>query len=292
MKQRYIIFFLIIIFLEGCKYTKTYDNGIVFKECHKELYSIGNNEYNFEKIFPNTVYDVLYDQFTGKIWIHRIIDENSIFQFIEDDGSLSREIIISYNNIIPMLGGKSFINNNVALFSASGDLKFICVNLNNQTYSIITLDSNDFLYKPISGFSGDFIFTDDLCYEIKQSTKHFFPIDLSYTAYMAKIDKVIGITNDGNIVLLNYKNNTYETLPVKRKLNKHKFIYIPECLYYADEDNIYYSQYSKWYPSVLYFTFFMDTFEPIKWFRYNKKNGKQYLLQSPTEHSLIVGVTK
>ena len=292
MKQRYIIIFLIIIFLEGCKYTQSYDNGIVFKECHKELYSIGNNKYNFEKIFPNTTYDVLYDQFTEKIWVHRIIDENSIFQFIEEDGSLSSEIIISYKNIIPLLGGKCFINNNVAFISAFGDLKFICINLNNQTYSIITLDSNDFLYKPISGFSGDFIFTDDLCYEIKQSRKHYFPIDLSFTSYMAKIDKIIGITNDGNIILLDYKNDTYEILPVKRKLNKNKFIYIPECLYYADEENIYYSQYSKWYPSVLYFTFFMDTFEPIKWFRYNKKNGKQDLLQSPTEHSLIVGITK
>ena len=108
MKQRYIIIFLIIIFLEGCKYTKSYDNGIVFKECHKELYSIGNNKYNFEKIFPNTTYDVLYDQFTGKIWVHRIIDEKSIFQFIEEDGSLSSEIIISYKNIIPLLGGKMF----------------------------------------------------------------------------------------------------------------------------------------------------------------------------------------
>ena len=106
-----------IIFLEGCKYTKTYDNGIVFKECHKELYSIGNNEYNFEKISPNTVYDVLYDQFTGKIWIHRIIDENSIFQFIEDDGSLSREIIISYNNIILFFQILSIIQKNFFKFS-------------------------------------------------------------------------------------------------------------------------------------------------------------------------------
>lgn len=292
MKQRYIIFCLMLIFLEGCKYKRTYDNGIVFKECHKELYSIGNDTYNFEKIFPNTSYNVLYDQLIGKIWVHRIIDENSIFQFIEEDGSLSREIIISYENVIPVLGGKCFINNNVAFISASGDLKFICINLNEQTYSIITLNSNDFLYKPITGFSGDFIFTDDFCYEIKQSTKHFFPIDLSYTSYMAKIDRIIGITNDGNIVLLNYKNGTYETLPVKRILKKNKFQYVPECLYYADENYIYYSRYSKCYPSYLYFTYGLNTFEPIKWFRYNKKNGDCKLLNSPSEHSLIMGVKK
>lgn len=292
MKQGYIIFLFIAFFLEGCKYERKDDNRIVYKEYHRELYTIYNNEYDFENLIPNKVCDILFDQITGKIWIHKVDETRSFFQLFEEDGGVSREIVISYKDIIPLLGGKCFINNNIALISASGDLQYICVNLNDETYSIINLVSDTFLYKTISGFSGDYIFTDDCWYDIKERVTHPFPIQLSYPSFMARIDRIIGTNSDGNIVLLNYKNDIYEILPIKRKLKKQKFLYTPECLYYADEDNIYYSKYSKWYPSALYFTFFMDAMEPIKWYRYDKKNGITSLIKSPSEHSMIFGVIK
>ena len=149
----------------------------------------------------------------------------------------------------------------------------------------------EYWYKEKMGFSGNYIFMNDGYYNIELQKMEKYPINLRYPSYMAEIDRVIGLDSMGNIALVDCNTKHYELLPIKkRKTFPTKFYYPSGSLYYINDNYLYYSVFSKWYPEELYFTFFMTGFEPVIWYRYNRFTGENVKIKSPATHSRIIGV--
>jgi hypothetical protein len=103
---------------------------------------------------------------------------------------------------------------------------------------------------------------------------------------------LLGLTSEGLVVLYDYIFNKYENLNITRKIYKDKFIYIPDDLYFLDDNYLYYSFYSESIPSFLYFTHFLGAPEPRKWYRFDMETGKKEIIKSPSKFSTIIGRIK
>ncbi len=290
MNKNIIFLLFSFLFFIGCDINNEIEDKTVLFLASDNVLIIQNTNYNLNDQI-NYDFDLLFDQKEHELWLHSIHNNNSIFQLLDKNGTITEKIIISYENEIPVLGGKPYITNNIALISSSVNNEYICVNLINESYFIVHLNQTEYLYKEKIGFSENYIFWKDGYYNIRRQEMEYYPINIQYPSYMAEIDRVVGIDNTGNTVLIDCVSKDYEILPIKkRKLFPTKFYYPSGSLYYVNKKYIYYSDFSKWYPEELYFTFFMTGYEPVSWYRYDRITGENVPIKSPTVNSKILGI--
>lgn len=314
MKPKCALLFLAALAVAGCKTETAEEDASIVFEAYEDVIVARGAQYDLNEMAQHKPINVLYDQVDHKLWIHSIKDGKSNFQFLEKSGVLSEPIVISYEEVMPLLGGTPFIYRNIALLSASSQFKNVDINSDNFIelhgtmldnaarklilanvvdgyYSVTELAPEDFLFQSFSGFSGEFIFGEDWSYDIKRNEKSTFPAKLLFPAYMAEIDRIVGIDDGGNTVAFDYRTGEHEILPIKkRKLLTERFFYSPESLYYVNEDYVYFSEYSKWYPPAFYFTYFFKSGEPRNWYRYDRSTGETVKIKAPNERSRILGV--
>ncbi|MBP3365455.1 MAG: hypothetical protein J6K96_00520 [Treponema sp.] len=295
------------LFFIGCKSENIEkDNSVIlFTDLYRSRMVIAGNHLCKPEELKDKTNAMLHDQATHKNWFYYIVGGKSYFQSLNSDGTLSDPIIISYKDVEPA-HGKEFINNNIALIPEKSKhfvvIDGVQVGINGEQYEMLYVNLIDKSYLELSllsedgsitGFSGGFIFGKNWSYDIKTKTKKVFTKKLQYISYMAEIDRLAGIDEEGNTVLVDYRTDTYETLPIKkRKLYSDRFYYNQGDLFYINNDYIYYSEYSKCYPVAFHFTFFQKALEPRKWYRYNRATGENVQITTPTEICKVVGVLK
>ena len=292
MRKIFVLFLFSLLFFIGCNINNELDDQTALFLTSDNVLLFGNNNININN-HMNYDFDLLFDQNEHKLWLHSIENKKSIFELFDKNGTIVEKTIINYENETPTLGGKPYITNNIALISTAENNEYICVNLIDKTYFIICLNQKEYLYKEKMGFSGKYIFWKDGYYNIEKQKMEYYPVNIQYPSYMAEIDKVVGIDNIGNTVLIDCDSKNYEILPIKkRQIFPTKFYYPSGSLYYVNYEYIYYSVFSKWYPEEFYFTFFMTGYEPVCWYRYDRITGENVLIKSPTVHSKILGIIK
>jgi hypothetical protein len=263
------------------------DNSVIFKTSDR-LISRASDSFEIPWRLDGLQADFAYDEINGVFWLHTVKNAISEFRLLKEDGSIAETFPVAYDDVIPSVGGGFFVNDNMAIISAWGEADKTCIiaNLSDLTYKKCYIGHLKF--KVIMGFSGETIYGNGWSYNFETGVLVNFPGNIRYCRYVPGIDKLIGLTPEGMVVLYDYVTNKVEPTGVTRKI-RNKFTYRPEELYFFDNDYLYYSVYDADVPPALYFTFFLDAPEPRKWHRFDMETGKREIIKSPSRFSKIIG---
>jgi hypothetical protein len=156
-----------LLFLFSCsaKEIEIIDNSVIFKSSENEFFH-AENSFDIRRFYGLRT-DWAHDGITGIFWLHTVIDNRSEFCVLNVDGSTSKSLLISYDNVVPSTGGGFFVSNNIAFISAKTKAGRICllVDLTNCTYKQYNIEK--LLYREIMGFSNEIIFGDRWFYNVE-----------------------------------------------------------------------------------------------------------------------------
>jgi hypothetical protein len=195
------------------------DNSVIFKSSDK-LVCLASNLFEIPRLYGLRT-DFAYDGITGSSWLHVVKNTVSEFHLLKDDGSTAKIISIVYNDakyVTPSTGGGFFVNNNIALISTKGEEYRTCLLVNLSTCAYKKYYIENLKFEVIMGFTGESVFGNNWSYNFETGVLTNLPDNIHYYRHIPSINRLIGLTPEGLVVLYDYVFTKYESLNITRKI--------------------------------------------------------------------------
>jgi hypothetical protein len=272
---------LIIFLLISCK------NEILIENDDKIIFFGTKGVYKgdtflFSPIEYPGVHDKYYDDISKKYWLHSINEnDQSVFQTVLPNGTLSEPIIITYENFKPLNGGAFYVVNNLALINRT-----VIINLETKEMKYTQMKIPQF--SVLFGFNGEYVFGNNWYYNIIDEQLIYYPEHLKYFVYNENADIVLALSENNTIVMFDYRKNEIIDTNVIKKINEKDFNNYGS--YYLKGNYLYYTKNKRRSieQSFWYYLFGFGS-QPIKWYKFDLVNKNTIPIYSPDDFAVIIG---
>jgi len=295
--MKYIIFFVLLsfIFFFSISCATVSAPSLIYKESAMmkiwisgKLFDIYQSE---EERGRHWICQVNIDPVTKKIWTTSsgTNNMNNIMYLYDISGGLvGHEIALQFEEN-GNLGFNIFDNRIVLRYKQRG--RYVIIDLITQGREEIQMDTINargllgFNETPI-GFDGKSLVFSNGYYHIEDGSVYFFEKKLKHPRYQPDINIMIGINEEGYIVLHNIYSGEIEKTKIKRKRFSSTLMYGGLHLYYLDGRYLYFS---KDLYNIAYIFATLPFIAPRKWYRYDLDTRRRVRINVPSNYIVILG---